>query len=69
MRRKRPAGANRTGRFSEWKARLSPEMALRIEKAAVASMNTLMRMQCNYDIAVNRKGEDEIEVERFATKA
>ena len=33
------------------RARLSPEMALRIEKAFGVSMDTLMRMQNSHDIA------------------
>lgn len=45
--------------------RLPAEIALRIEKAFGVSMDTLMRMQCSYDIATMRKREDEIEVERF----
>jgi len=44
---------------------LSPEMALRIEKAFGVSMDTLMRMQSSYDIAQTRKREGEIEVARF----
>ena len=55
--------------FLNGRARSSPEMALRIEKAFGVSMDTLMRMQCSYDIATIRKKEDEIEVERFAAKA
>ena len=37
------------------RARLSPEMALRIEKAFGVSMDTLMRMQNSYDIARTRE--------------
>ncbi len=44
---------------------LSPEMALRIEKAFGVSMDTLMRMQNSYDIAQTRKREGEIEVAPF----
>jgi addiction module HigA family antidote len=44
---------------------LSPEMALRIEKAFGVSMDTLMRMQSSYDIARARSREGEIEVARF----
>ena len=44
---------------------LSPEMALRIEKAFGVSMDTLMRMQNNYDIAQARKREGEIKVQPF----
>lgn len=36
---------------------LSPEMALRIEKAFGVSMDTLRRMQSSYDIARARSGE------------
>ncbi len=51
------------------RADLSPEMALRIEKAFEVSMDTLMRMQNSYDIARARKREGEIKVERFTPKA
>jgi addiction module HigA family antidote len=47
------------------RARLSPEMAQRIEKAFDVSMDTLMRMQNSYDIAQTRKREGEIDVARF----
>lgn len=43
-------------------AALSPEMALRIEKAFDLSMYTLMRMQLAYDIAQTRRRADEIDV-------
>ena len=44
---------------------LSPEMALRIEKAFGVSMDTLMRMQTSYDIAQTRKREDDIDLLPF----
>jgi addiction module HigA family antidote len=44
------------------RAALSPEMALRIEKAFGVSMDTLMRMQNSYDIARARSREGEISV-------
>lgn len=44
------------------RAHLSPEMALRIEKAFGVSMDTLMRMQNSYNIAQTRKREGEIKV-------
>ena len=44
------------------RAHLSPEMALRVEKAFGVSMDTLMRMQNSYDIAQARKREGEINV-------
>lgn len=50
------------------RARLSPEMALRIEKVFGVPMDTLMRMQNNYDIANARKREGEIELARFETQ-
>jgi antitoxin HigA-1 len=48
---------------------LSPEMALRIEKAFDVSMDLLMRMQNSYDIAKARKGEKTIKVQRFKKAA
>lgn len=37
------------------RASLSPQMALRFEKAFGVSMATLLRMQTNYDIAATRR--------------
>ncbi len=45
---------------------LSPEMALRIEKAFGVKMDTLLRMQTAYEIAQARSREDEIRVEKYA---
>ncbi|MFO1101328.1 MAG: HigA family addiction module antitoxin [Methylocystis sp.] len=50
------------------RAALSPEMALRIEKAFGVSMDTLMRMQNSFDIAEARKREGDIAVTRFTGK-
>lgn len=47
------------------RAALSPEMALRIEKAFGVAMDTLMRMQNSFDIAQARKRSGEIKVARF----
>jgi antitoxin HigA-1 len=48
------------------KAGLSGDMALRIEKAFGIKMETLMRMQSNYDIAETRSREKEIRgIRRF----
>mgnify|MGYP001599615652 CR=1 FL=1 len=47
------------------RANLSPEMALRIEKAFGVSMDTLMRMQNSYDIAQVRMREADIKVAPF----
>ena len=44
---------------------LSPEMALRIEKAFGVKMDTLLRMQTAWEIAETRKREGEVEVARF----
>lgn len=50
------------------RAHLSPEMALRIEKAFGLSLDTLMRMQNSFDIAQVRKRAADIEVARFTPK-
>ncbi len=47
------------------RTQLSPEMALRLEKAFGVPMDTLMRMQNSYDIAQARQREGEIKVERY----
>lgn len=54
--------------FLNQRARLSPKMALRVEKAFGVSMDTLLRMQMSYDIAETRKRETEISVERYYGK-
>lgn len=48
------------------KASLSPEMALRIEKAFGVKMETLLRMQARYDAQQMRRHENDIVVKRFA---
>ena len=48
---------------------LSPEMALRIEKAFGVSMDTLMRMQNSYDIAKTRKMAKAIKVQKWKRAA
>src|SRR3977135_3267472 len=50
------------------RASLSPEMALRIEKAFGVSMDTLMRMQNSCDIAQARRRAGKIKVTRFVRK-
>lgn len=47
------------------KATLSPEMALRIEKAFGVSMDLLLRMQVGYDTATMRQRADSIAVRRY----
>lgn len=46
-------------------ATLSPEMALRIEKAFDVSMDLLLRMQAWHDSARMRARADDISVERY----
>ena len=47
------------------KAALTPEMALRIEKAFGVSMDTLLKMQAWYDTVMMRQHADEIDVKRY----
>ena len=47
------------------KAALSPEMALRVEKAFGVGMDMLLRMQAWYDASRMRARADEISVRRY----
>lgn len=47
-------------------SRLSPEMALRIEKAFGVGMDMMLRMQAWHDVAMMRQRADEVVVERYA---
>src|SRR3989304_4410684 len=47
------------------RASLSPDMALRIEKAFGPKMDTLLRMQTAFDIAEVRNREGDIAVKRY----
>ena len=47
------------------KASLSPEMALRIEKAFGVKMDTLLRMQARYEAYHMRQREREIAVNKY----
>ena len=47
------------------KAALTPEMALRIEKAFGPHMDHLLRMQLAYDVAQVRRHEGDIKVSRY----
>ena len=49
-------------------ASLSPEMALRMEKAFGVSMEMLLRMQSWYDAAQMRARADEITVQRYVPR-
>jgi antitoxin HigA-1 len=50
------------------RSHLSPEMALRIEKAFGLPLDRLMQMQTSFDIAEVRKRENEINVAPFRPK-
>ena len=47
------------------KAALTPEMALRIEKAFGPDMDHLLRMQLAYDVARTRKHAGDIIIQRY----
>jgi addiction module HigA family antidote len=47
---------------------ITPEMAVRLEKALGSSADTWLRMQMNYDLAQVRKRGASIDVKRFAPK-
>jgi antitoxin HigA-1 len=49
------------------KAALSPEMALRIEKAFGPEMDHLLRMQLAYDVAETRQHSREIDIKRYVS--
>ena len=50
------------------RCRLTPEMAIRFEKALGSTADTWLRMQVNYDLAQARRQAAEIEVERLRPK-
>ncbi len=47
------------------KAAISPEMAIRLEKAFGSTADTWLRMQAAYDLAQARKKAGKINVQRF----
>lgn len=51
------------------KAALSPEMALRIEKAFGVNMDLLLKMQAGYDAETMRQNADGIAVVRYVPAA
>jgi addiction module HigA family antidote len=55
--------------FLNERSSLSPDMAIRMEKAFGISLETLMRMQNNYDIAQAHKREAGIVVARYVPNA
>ena len=44
---------------------ISPEMAIRLEKAGWSNAEFWLRRQTSYDLAQARRGEDQIKVERY----
>lgn len=51
------------------RAALSPDMAIRIDKAFGVSMETLLRMQNSYDIAEAKTREGEIRVAPYVAES
>ena len=47
---------------------ISPEMAIRLEKAGWSNAEFWLRRQTTYDLAQARKGEDRIKVERYRSQ-
>ena len=47
---------------------VTPEMAVRLEKALGSTADTWLRMQMNYDLAQIRKRSSSIDVKRFEPK-
>lgn len=47
------------------RAAISPEMAIRLEKAGWSNAEFWLRRQTTYDLAQARKGQDRINVERY----
>ena len=50
------------------RSNITPEMAIRFEKAFGSTADTWLRMQVNYDLAQARRHAAEIVVERLAPK-
>ena len=50
------------------RSNVTPEMAIRFEKAFGSTADTWLRMQANYDLAQIRKRADEIVVPRLTPK-
>ncbi len=51
------------------RAALSPDMALRVEKAFGVRMDTLLRMQTAFEIAEARERASKIKIKRYVGKA
>ena len=51
--------------LTEWHAAISPEMAIRLEKAGWSNTEFWLRRQTPYNLAQARRSEDRIKVERY----
>lgn len=47
------------------RAGISPDMAIRLEKAGWSNAGMWLRLQASYDLAQAREHEDEIDVEKY----
>ncbi len=50
-------------------AAISPEMAIRLEKAGWSNAEFWLRRQSSHDLVQARKGEDRINVQRYAPQS
>lgn len=50
------------------KSAISPEMAIRLEKAFGSTAETWVRMQGSYDLAVARRDSGKIQVQRYVPR-
>ncbi len=57
---------HRLSRLIHGHAGISPEMAIRLEKAGWSTADAWVRMQAAYDLAQARKNQDEIQVKPHA---
>ena len=58
-------GRHTLSRVLNGHAAISPDMAIRLEKAGWSSADFWLRRQTSYDLAQARKGEDRIQVKRY----
>ena len=59
---------NTLSRVLNGHAAISPEMAIRLEKAGWSNAEFWLRRQTTYDLVQARKGEDRINVERYRSQ-
>ena len=58
---------NQLSRVINAQSGISPEMAIRLEKAGWSNADHWLRLQSAYELAQARKGEGRIKVERYQT--